>query len=83
MDDNAYFQITVLDVNGDKHHHLADYLPDREGDDYINGELVIDVSDSEQVIYNRDTIISWSWRKIWPDDDIPAKADEKVVEVNL
>lgn len=70
--DNIWYEIIVTDERGDRHRHLTDICPDRGDDDYLNGELIIDLSDTECITYMLSKIISWSYREIDIMEDVPS-----------
>lgn len=78
--ENIWYEIVVTDERGDRHRHLTDILPDRGDDDYINGELIIDLSETETITYMLSKIISWSWREIDITEDVP-RVSEMAVEL--
>lgn len=69
-----WYEIIVTDERGDRHRHLTEILPDREDEEYLNGELVIDISETETVTYMLNKIISWSSRAIDTSGDVPTVA---------
>jgi hypothetical protein len=60
----VYYEVIVMDVNDHKHRHLVWTCPDKNGDDYVNGELVLDLTEGYTITYFLDKIAYWSVREI-------------------
>lgn len=74
------YEIVVKDIIGDRHRYLVEELPDINDEFYISGELIIDVSEDEQVRYMLDKVISWSYRELNLNDKVMDPAVKVEVE---